>query len=313
MDILSLGKFSVNAYYHNVVTYNYILTHNFRRGYTRYRDGEITMTKRPALIPAWQQKVVNKRPLVAGAQSISRAASILRAVGTTRPQNSSLSQIAAAVGLKIATTRRLLQAMAAEGLLIFDRDTKRYQIGADLIALAAAGDQIFAERDLLMSVAREIAAKTSDTTVLMVRRGDVAICVGRVEGAFPIRVMSLDVGSIRPLGAGSGSLALLAFLPAPERREILLRNAREYKRYKLAAEKVEELIEKAQDTGYSFNPGLILPGVFGVGVPIYRDGAVVASISVAAIEQRLNRNRRAEVVGIIKNAIAPLKGFKTQD
>ena len=103
----------------------------------------------------------------------------------------------------------------------------------------------------------------------------------------------------------------LAFLPEQERRAIQSKNAKEYRRYKLTGEKVGELVEWTRENGYAFNPGLVLPGVYGVGVPVYREGTVVASISVAAIEQRLNRRRRAEVVGIVRSAVRPLKGFDT--
>jgi DNA-binding IclR family transcriptional regulator len=250
------------------------------------------------------------KPRVAGAQSISRAAAILRAVGAASEHGTTLSEITATVSLNIATTRRLLQAMSSEELLLFNADSKTYQIGAALIALAAAGDPIFASRDLFLAAAREVAERTSDTTFLMIRRRNLAICIGRVEGAFPIRVMALDVGSLRPLGAGSGSLALLAFLPSEERDVIIRRNAMEYRKYKLSVEKVAAMARNAGRLGAAFNPGLIIDGVFGVGVPIYRGNVVVASISVTAIAQRLDERRRAEVVTIIRNAIRKLKSFR---
>lgn len=246
---------------------------------------------------------------ITGAQSISRAAAVLRAVGALSGRGATLSEITAIVRLNIATTRRLLQAMASEGLILFNADNKTYQIGAELIALAATADPIFASRDSFLAAAREVAERTSDTTFLMTRRMDLAICIGRVEGAFPIRVMALDVGSLRPLGAGSGSLALLAFLPPQEQDAIIRRNASEYRKYKLNADKVAEMARGARTVGAAFNPGLIIDGVFGVGVPIYRGNVVVASISVTAIAQRLEARRRAEVVTIIRNAIGRLKSF----
>ena len=244
-----------------------------------------------------------------GAQSISRAASVLRAVGNMRGKPPTLSGIANIAGLKIPTARRLLQALANEGFLVFDSQKKTYQVGPDLIALTAASDEMFAMRDILITACREIAAKTSDTTVLMVRRGDSAVCVGRVEGAFPIRVMTLDVGSIRPLGAGSGSLALVAFLPEDECRQILTRNEKEFARFGLTLDDILAQAEHGREIGYSFNPGRILPGVAGIGVPILRDDKIVASISVIAIESRLDQARRGEIMKIIKKAVSRLQHF----
>jgi len=234
---------------------------------------------------------------------------VLRAVGATKDQASTLSGIANMVGLKIPTARRVLQALAAEGFLVFDGQKKTYQVGPDLIAITAASDEVFATRDILMAACRDIAAKTSDTTVLMVRRGDSAVCVGRVEGAFPIRVMALDVGSIRPLGAGSGSLALIAFLPEDDCERILARNAKELTRFGLTLSEISAQALEARRVGHTFNPGRILQGVFGIGLPIFRDNKVVASISVAAIEQRLSDTRRTQVASIVKKAVIQLKHF----
>ncbi len=234
---------------------------------------------------------------------------MLRAVGATKDQASTLSGIANMVGLKIPTARRVLQALAAEGFLVFDGQKKTYQVGPDLIAITAASDEVFATRDILMAACRDIAAKTSDTTVLMVRRGDSAVCVGRVEGAFPIRVMALDVGSIRPLGAGSGSLALIAFLPEDDCERILARNAKELTRFGLTLSEISAQALEARRVGHTFNPGRILQGVFGIGLPIFRDNKVVASISVAAIEQRLSDTRRTQVASIVKKAVIQLKHF----
>jgi len=246
---------------------------------------------------------------VPGAQVISRAAAVLRAIGNTQDRQVTLSGIAKAANLKIPTARRMLQALANEGFLIFDTQKKTYQIGPSLIALTAASDEVFAIRDILMAACREVAAKTSDTTVLMVRRGDAAVCVGRVEGAFPIRVMTLDVGSLRPLGAGSGSLALIAFLPDGERDEILRRNEKEFARFGLTLSDVVAQAQHARTLNYTFNPGKILPGVAGIGVPIFRDRDLVGSISVAAIESRLDQPRRVEIKKIIKQAVARLQNF----
>jgi DNA-binding IclR family transcriptional regulator len=247
---------------------------------------------------------------VTGAQSISRAAAVLRAVAATKTQPSTLSDIATIVGLKVPTARRVLQALAAEGFLVFDGKKKTYQVGPDLIAITAACDEVFATRDILMAACRDVAAKTSDTTVLMVRRGDTAVCVGLVQGAYPIRVMTLDVGSIRPLGAGSGSLALVAFLPKDECEKILARNEKELSRFGLSLTEISAQAAEARKTGYTLNPGRILQGVCGIGLPIFRDNKVVASVSVAAIEQRLNNTRRSQVANIVRKAVAQLQHFR---
>lgn len=245
---------------------------------------------------------------ILGAQVISRVADVLRAVGR-QEKPATLTGIASSTGLKVPTARRVLQALVAEGFLLFDDRGKTYHLGPDLIAIAAAGDEAFAVRDALMQACREVAAKTSDTVILMVRRGASAICVGRVEGKFHIRVVSLDAGSIRPLGAGSGSMALIAFLPPEECEGILRENEREYGRFGLTLGELVETAQEARREGFAFNPGRILPGVSGVGLPVYRDAEIVASISVVTIEQRLSPARRPEVIQIIREAVGKIQNF----
>src|SRR5690606_39494348 len=58
-----------------------------------------------------------------------------------------------------------------------------------------------------------------------------AVCIDRAEGSFPIRVLTQNVGTRRPLGIGSGSLALLAAAPDDEVDNILRRNASRLKDY----------------------------------------------------------------------------------
>ena len=70
-----------------------------------------------------------------------------------------------------------------------------------------------------------LAEQTQDTIYASVREGGAAVCVAREIGAFPIRTLSLEVGDLRPLGVGSGSLALFAFLPDQDIADIIAKNS----------------------------------------------------------------------------------------
>ncbi len=247
----------------------------------------------------------------AGTQAVSRALSVLRAVADAGESGARMTDVARSLDLSIGTARRLLQVLAAEGLLLFDPRAKTYQVGAGLIALAVKASNAYAQRDHYMPAVMEVSSATGDTVCLLVRRGHEAVCLARIEGVFPIRVMTLDVGSIRPLGAGSGSLALLAFLSDEERTAIIARNAGEYPKYHLTAGKIEELVRKTRARGYAVNPGLIIPGMVGIAVPIYHGPTLVASINVMAIESRFPPKRQREVFGIVEAAVAKLKNLST--
>jgi DNA-binding IclR family transcriptional regulator len=140
-----------------------------------------------------------------------------------------------------------------------------------------------------------------------VREGGAAVCVAREVGAFPIRTLSLDVGHLRPLGVGSGSLALLAFLPDEEIAALIEKNAAWLARYPGYSRK--ELLARVAETrrrGYSSVAGDIVPGMHAIGVPIIgSDGRPVAALGLAAIGERVSGARVTKLARMLaREAVA---------
>lgn len=244
-----------------------------------------------------------------GSQSIVRAVELLDCVASRGDVGIRLSQVVAVTGLNIATARRILQTLVVEGLLVFDSKDKIYTIGPAIYSYAAKSNSLFSIHERFIPLLDNIAQQTQDTVLLSLRSGFESVCLARREGAFPIRVMSLQEGSRRPLGAGSGSLAILAFLPDPERAEVLKKCEPLYVPFGLSLSVISKSIIEARKFGFSFNPGHIIDGVFGIGVPILKDDQVVASISVAAIESRMDPKRRLDIVAIIRRELSSLKDY----
>lgn len=245
-----------------------------------------------------------------GSQSIVRAVELLSFVADRADSGARLSQVAETSGLHIATARRILQTLASEGLLAFDSKSKLYTVGPAVYSFAVRGHALFSRRELFMPALDSIARRTQDTVMFSVRSGGEAVCLVRREGAFPIRVMSLAEGSRRPLGAGSGSLAILAFLGGEDRAELLKRCAPLYEHYRLSAAVVAKDLAEARKAGFSFNPGRIIDGVYGIGVPILKDGIAVASVSIASIANRMTPARRQEIVSVIREELSALPGYE---
>ena len=255
-----------------------------------------------------QMRRTTPQPRSDGSQSIGRAVSLLSIVAQRSAPGARLSEAAELSGLHIATARRILQALVAEGLLAFNSGTKIYAIGPAIFSFAVQGNPWFSRRELFVPALDRIAHRTRDTVMFSIRSGVEAVCLARHEGAFPIRVMSLETGSRRPLGAGSGSLAILAFLPKEERAEILRTSASRYEPFGLSVEELATAIADARKRGFAFNPGRIIEGVYGIGVPILVDGVAVAAVSVAAIESRMDPARRREIVDIIRDEVSSIPG-----
>jgi DNA-binding IclR family transcriptional regulator len=239
-------------------------------------------------------------------KTVDRAARLMRSLAT-HPDGAMLSAVARETGFGKGTVHRLLNALIDAGLVFQDHQSKLYRLGVGLALLGHA-----AHRQELASLAKpfllRLAEKTEDTIYASAREGGAAVCVAREIGAFPIRTLSLDVGHLRPLGVGSGSLALFAFLPDQEIAAIIDKNAAWLARYPGHSRK--ELMAKVAETrrrGHSFVEGRIVPGMNAMGIPILdADGRPIAALSLAAITDRVTGPRVAQLARMLARAAAEL-------
>lgn len=239
-------------------------------------------------------------------KTIDRAGRLLRAVAA-HADGAMLSAVARDTGLGKGTVHRLLNALVDAGLVFQDHETKRYRLGVGLALLGhSAHQQDFAA--LAKPFLVRLAEQTQDTVYASVREGGAAVCVAREIGSFPIRTLSLEVGHLRPLGVGSGSLALFAFLPDQEIADIIAKNTAWFARYPGHSRK--ELLAKVAETrrrGFSFVEGRIVAGMNAIGVPILdATGCPVAALSLAAITDRVSGTRVTQLARMLAREAAEL-------
>lgn len=108
-------------------------------------------------------------PAPDGAQSIRRAANILRAVGSFGRSGAPVRKIALLSGLHKATAHRILCVLASEGLLEQDATTRNYRLGAEISALTASMGPQFDLRLIGKSALDNLSELTHDTIQLGVR------------------------------------------------------------------------------------------------------------------------------------------------
>ena len=60
------------------------------------------------------------------------------------------------------------------------------------------------------------------------------------------------------------------------------------------------MVQEARAKGYALNPGMLLPGSWGVGVAIRgQDGRPIGALSIAAVESRLSEDRQQELAELL--------------
>jgi DNA-binding IclR family transcriptional regulator len=242
-----------------------------------------------------------------GAQTIDRAATLLLLVGRAGPTGARLTDLVEQCGLTKPTIRRMLLALVRAGLLDQDPDTRRYHIGPEIYVLGTLASTRFGIHPISLRSLVRLSQDTGDTAFLSVPRDVYSICVHREEGPYPIRIHALHVGDRHPLGVGAASLALLSALPDHEVEQVLAANAEvlaeNYPQH--APSVLRALVHETRAKGYALNPGMLLPGSWGIGVAIRgADGRPIGALSIAAIESRMSELRQREIGALLKKEAA---------
>lgn len=237
---------------------------------------------------------MDNRPTVPGAQSIARAAGLLRAVTAAGTNGATTVELARYCGLTRPTTHRLLSALRHEGFVDQDERTGTWMPGPELYLMGTVAASRYDITSLAHDVVRSLAVRTEESAFLSARRGDEVICLVREDGSFPIRSFVLSEGVRFPLGIASAGLAVLAFLPVHdvdgyfERQPGLMTDwGSEH-----AEDRLRSRITETQERGYSVNPGLIVEGSHGLGAAVFtKNGSPDWALSITGVESRFRADR----------------------
>lgn len=246
---------------------------------------------------------------VAGAQAIERAVHLLRLIARFEVVGARLTDLVSLSGMKQPTVRRILRALIEAELVAQSEETKRYAIGPLPFELGLASPTvnhrlIARYRPML----NRLAQGSGDTIYLIMRSGFDSVCVARVEGSYPIKMLLLEVGGRRPLGVGAASQALLAAQPDDVVDVALKVNESELSYYEgLTATQLRREIAQTRRRGYSVNENALVPGVSAIGKVIPNPGGQpVAAVSISAISSRISGKRLPELVALLEREIRSL-------
>jgi DNA-binding IclR family transcriptional regulator len=234
---------------------------------------------------------------VRGAQTVHRAALLLRAIGRS-VQGATLAELVATSGLTRPTVHRLVSSLTAEGLVDRDPESGLWHLGPEVYVMGAVAARRFPIEEIARPGLQRLASLTGESAFLSMRRGNETVCLVREDGSFPVRSFVLYEGVRFPLGVASAGLAIMAYLSDHEREELLETfdlTSSELGRTHTAAT-VRANIEATRRTGYAVNPGLIVEGSWGMGAAIFdRAGNPAWALSLTGIESRFRPERQPEL------------------
>lgn len=241
---------------------------------------------------------------LSGTQSIERALLLLREIAAHNRGGSRLLDLATRTSLQRPTVHRMLKCLAAENMVQQDPDTHRYFLGSMVFELGLTAAPRYNLREICHPALTRIAEATGDTVFLTQRSGLDAVCIDRREGAFPIKTFTLEIGMRRPLGVGTGSLAILGALSEEEIRHTVEANAARLAEHGLTVNSLTAQVRRTQKLGYAVREAPTLAGVRSIGLALRnQSGMPFAALSVSTISSRMNDKRVAELAAMLKNEI----------
>lgn len=254
----------------------------------------------------WERYVAEAAPQ--GALGTVRIAALLRIVAAHNSDGLKLNQIAQLAGLEQSTAHRIVTALHSVGFLAREAGGRRYHLGPLLFELFTTAFPHFNPREICAPAMTALAERVGDTVYLSVREGLDALCTDRVEGSYPIRTCTLDVGQRRPLGIGAASLAILSALPETEAQLIIEQCAPRYPEHGLTPAAVAEAVARVRETGYVYQSAITSGEVMAVAMPITgRTGHPYGALSITAIASRMTPERAAEVAVALREEIGTIQ------
>ncbi|MER8802265.1 IclR family transcriptional regulator [Mesorhizobium sp. M0520] len=242
---------------------------------------------------------------IKGTQLLDRSVALLNYLGEVGEKGARVHEMSKALGLTLSTTHRI--ASALERHLLFEREpsTRRYRLGLSLYMLAAkAADGVGLRRCCRPALLR-LAAQTESTVSLMARSGSNIVCIDRQEGSYVIDSLTGHIGGQVPLGVGSASLAILAFVPPEEANVIIGANAHLYSAFSgLSADDIRNQLPAIRERGYALDQDHPIDGISYLALPIRpqrRD--VMGALVINATSARMPQERIQKLLRLIKREV----------
>lgn len=228
---------------------------------------------------------------------VGRVGALLRVLAETEPDGASTSAVARAADIVRPTTHRLLSALAEEGIVERDRTSGAWHLGPELYVLGTAAAVRYDVTDHVRDTVRILAEQSGESAFFSMRRGSETVCLVREDGAFPLRSHVLYEGIRFPLGVASAGLAILAHMRDSEIADYLRRTELEtHFGPQHSHSALWERIQATRRDGYATNPGLIVPGSWGMAAAVFdANGSPRWALSLTGVESRFDAERRPEL------------------
>jgi len=224
----------------------------------------------------------------------------------------SITELSKKVALSPSTTHRLLKTLQVYDFVEQEESTSKYRLGLALFRLGALVQHSMSLLKQAHRPLQRLAQITGDTATLFIVDNNEALCIDRIEGQYPVSILTVGAWGRLPLNCGGAPRALLAY-QSDEDFERLIKGDHFRKMTPISIIEPEDLwrdIKDVREKGYSIAVDDVIEGVAAIGAPIWdNNGKVIGALSVVAITPRFGEDRQPELV---KTVLEQAKNISVQ-
>ncbi|MFJ6749325.1 MULTISPECIES: IclR family transcriptional regulator [unclassified Streptomyces] len=235
-------------------------------------------------------------------QAVQRAVRILREIAAAgRPTG--VTELAELLGVSKPTVHAMLRTLEAEGLVVHDGDSHKYQLGPGTVALSNGYLHTQELRTRSLTWAELLASQAGEAVWVGVLTDDHVMVVHhafRPEGAVQV----LEVGASIPWNTCALGKAIVAFTPEEVRRRLLTGELAVLTGTSITdPASLDEQLALVREVGYAVEEQESTLGDASIAAPVFdRSGAVAGAIGVVGPVERLlpDLPRRQEVTVAVR-------------
>ncbi len=232
---------------------------------------------------------------------------LLKRLGDS-PYELSLTQLSNEIGYPKSGIYKILLHLQKEGLIIQNRDSKKYSVGPTLFRLGALYNEIKGIAAVADPIMQKLASHTQETISLGVREQDEAIMIHKIESPHAIRLFG-KLGQRYPMNAGAIGKLLAAYLDPNIISNLLSRVILEKQTQNTITDPHELLKEyaKIRQRGYAISDEEKIAGAFGIAAPVMNaDNQVFATLCIAGPKERFFPSNQQQWIPLLLQAAEEL-------
>jgi IclR family acetate operon transcriptional repressor len=219
--------------------------------------------------------------------SVERAADVLLHFAADDRVDLGVTDIANDLGISKAAVHRVLTSLRTRGLVVVDEVSRRYSLGPNALLLGLSALNRLDVRRLAAAELPAMSADTGETATLSVRNGFGRVYVDQVTPNREV-IMSVSIGVLYPLHAGSSSKAFLAFLSESEISQYLAQPLNELTPSTLTSRRaLQRDLKEIAARGWAQSIGERQSGAASVAAPVFNHlGQPAAVLSLCGPAER---------------------------